>query len=56
MLLTVLDFADWKMVSGWKKSKMWVMDVEAATSQCNTDISYCETVDWHLEPQVIVGR
>lgn len=28
----------------------------AATSQCNRDISYCVTVDWHFEPQVIVGR
>lgn len=32
------------------KKKKWAMDVEAATSQCNTDISYCETVDWHFEP------
>lgn len=53
-----LLFADWKRVSGLEKKETnckWRV-VVAATSQCNRDISYCVTVVWHLEPQIIVGR
>lgn len=38
-----------------KKKKVSVWLSFSATSQCNRDISYCVTVDWHFEPQLLLG-